>query len=234
MGTRSDPNQKYVMEEVISMSKDLYETLGVDRKATKETIKAAYRKRAMDTHPDRGGSEDEFALVSKAYRVLSDPSMRGRYDKGEPVDGTISRESFLEQEAMNVLLATLNALMSQFISNPDRFDIIGQAKNDIIEKRRRCIDDSGKVSRDLSKIKKAISKVKYTGSRINAVEVMVNRKLEAAEKVLSDLKDQEEILLLARDIIKDYKWIGEGNNSLDSFLGAATSSAWNDFADGRW
>ena len=64
---------------------DHYEVLGVDRAATPEEIKKAYRKLARELHPDVNPSEDaaeRFKLVTHAYDMLSDPDQRERYDLG--------------------------------------------------------------------------------------------------------------------------------------------------------
>jgi hypothetical protein len=64
---------------------DLYEELGVARDATREEIAAAYRARAKELHPDTrpvdADAADRFARVGVAYRVLSDPDERARYDR---------------------------------------------------------------------------------------------------------------------------------------------------------
>ncbi len=57
-----------------------FETLGVQTDASKEQIKKAYRKLAMEHHPDKGGDEDKFKEISEAYSVLSDDSKRHAYE----------------------------------------------------------------------------------------------------------------------------------------------------------
>jgi curved DNA-binding protein len=65
--------------------RDYYKDLGVERKASADDIKRAYRKLAMKYHPDRNpgdkGAEEEFKHINEAYQVLSDPQKRARYDQ---------------------------------------------------------------------------------------------------------------------------------------------------------
>jgi chaperone protein DnaJ len=67
------------------MARDYYEVLGVERGCDAATLKSAYRKLAMQHHPDRnGGSEESVAIfkeVSEAYTVLSDDQKRAAYDR---------------------------------------------------------------------------------------------------------------------------------------------------------
>ena len=63
------------------MAKNYYEVLGVDKKASKDEIKKAFRKLAHETHPDKkGGNEEKFKEVNEAYGVLSDDQKRAQYD----------------------------------------------------------------------------------------------------------------------------------------------------------
>ena len=57
-----------------------YETLGIDKNATPEEVKRAYRKLASKHHPDKGGDTAQFQKIEEAYRVLSDPQKRAEYD----------------------------------------------------------------------------------------------------------------------------------------------------------
>ncbi|HET9641707.1 MAG TPA: molecular chaperone DnaJ [Candidatus Paceibacterota bacterium] len=63
------------------MAKDYYQVLGIDRKASKDDIKKAFRKLAHKYHPDKGsGDEAKFKEVTEAYSVLSDEKRRREYD----------------------------------------------------------------------------------------------------------------------------------------------------------
>ena len=65
--------------------KDYYKILGVSRNASADEIKGAYRKLAMQYHPDRNPgdkqAEERFKEMNEAYQVLSDPQKRARYDQ---------------------------------------------------------------------------------------------------------------------------------------------------------
>lgn len=61
--------------------RDYYEVLGVGKSASADEIKKAFRKAAIEHHPDKGGDESKFKEINEAYEVLKDPSKRQRYDQ---------------------------------------------------------------------------------------------------------------------------------------------------------
>ncbi|SEP56536.1 molecular chaperone DnaJ [Flavobacterium urocaniciphilum] len=67
------------------MKKDFYEILGVSKSASPEEIKKAYRKKAIQYHPDKNPgdkeAEENFKLCAEAYEVLSDADKKARYDQ---------------------------------------------------------------------------------------------------------------------------------------------------------
>ncbi|WP_283170420.1 molecular chaperone DnaJ [Curtanaerobium respiraculi] len=72
------------------MAKDLYEVLGVDRNATDDEIKKAFRHKARQLHPDvnkAADAEEQFKELNEAYDVLSDANKRAQYDRFGTIPG---------------------------------------------------------------------------------------------------------------------------------------------------
>jgi len=67
-----------------------YKILGINKNSSDEEIKKAYRKLALQHHPDRGGDAIKFKEISEAYQVLSEPSKRKMYD----ITGDIDANSY--------------------------------------------------------------------------------------------------------------------------------------------
>lgn len=63
---------------------DHYQTLGVDRNATPDEIKKAFRKLASQHHPDKGGDTKKFQEIQAAYDTLGDPEKKSQYDNPQP------------------------------------------------------------------------------------------------------------------------------------------------------
>jgi molecular chaperone DnaJ len=100
------------------MKQDFYVVLGVQRDASEPDIKKAYRKLAMECHPDRNNgdksAEEKFKLVTEAYEVLRDPHKRAAYDRygmagvgrgqGAPGGGGFTSMHFDLSEALMVFM----------------------------------------------------------------------------------------------------------------------------------
>jgi DnaJ domain len=78
---------------------DPYAVLGVGRSATLEEIQAAYRRKAMSAHPDRGGSHDAMVAATMAWEILRDPQRRAAYDRQRATPSDLALHAAWESAA---------------------------------------------------------------------------------------------------------------------------------------
>lgn len=157
-----------------------YEQLGVDEKATADQIKKAYRAKAREKHPDKGGSDEDFAPVAKAYEVLSDPERRLLYDT---TGG--DRRPPIEIEVQNALLAVINQALSQ----PDGTPIIEIAKRTIQAVQAESPGQIKKLKARKAKLEARRGKISSAG-KVNLVHLVIDGELKGIEGNLAQLEHQ--------------------------------------------
>lgn len=96
-------------------NRDYYQILGVDRDASQDEVKKAYRKLALQYHPDRNpgnkDAEEKFKLAAEAYEVLGDPDKRQRYDRFGP-EGLRGSADFRHFDNMNDIFSTFSDIFA--------------------------------------------------------------------------------------------------------------------------
>ena len=129
-----------------------YETLGIQPDATPEEVKAAYRRKAQKTHPDRGGNEEEFKKAGKALEVLSDPKRRASYDQhgddgdGSPGDPRATAESVLADLFGSALEKGGNVVASVMAKLQENAGMLMKRRGQALEKRGQLLMRRPKVT----------------------------------------------------------------------------------------
>ena len=126
-----------------------YKTLGVAKDATPENIKKAYRTKALEHHPNKGGNAEIFKRMGAAYEVLGDPAARAEYDLVNPIKETktVSRSAAAAAPAAPAgagaaggsALSEANAELLQRIDNA-RHTVVYNTKDtleELLEEARR-------------------------------------------------------------------------------------------------
>ncbi|MFQ5703715.1 MAG: molecular chaperone DnaJ [Gemmatimonadales bacterium] len=136
------------------MARDFYDVLGVSRDASTDDLKKAYRKLAMQYHPDRNNgdkrAEEQFKELSEAYDVLSDPEKRATYDRFG-VDGLrggaggagFGFHPFDLSEALNIFMRDFGGMggFDAFFGGGARGRRAAQRGQDIRVKLRLTLED---------------------------------------------------------------------------------------------
>jgi curved DNA-binding protein CbpA len=177
---------------------DLYETLGVSKSADAATIKKAYRKKAMDTHPDRGGDPAAFQSVELAHRVLSDKDKCARYD-----------ETGDAEEAPNNQLARAMEVVAQVIDGvlqrPDaiHIDIIAEGKKAVKIAVANQNDVVKKTERELEKLRKIRKRLSVKKGAADRIGIMLDQKIAGGENALKMYADNLAIFEIVEATLSD-------------------------------
>ena len=129
---------------------DPYKTLGVDRSASPEAIKKAYRALARKHHPDNsGGDEDKFKEIQGAYDILSDPDKKATYDRGGfQVPGMGSAENFSMSDLADILGGVFGGRMPGAGGRQQRSQV--QARGRDLETQARITFDQSIVGTEIT------------------------------------------------------------------------------------
>jgi curved DNA-binding protein CbpA len=176
---------------------DHYETLGVPRDADQDTIKKAYRKKAMKKHPDRGGSEDEFYPIQRAYSVLSDQNARKRYD-----------ETGQDQEtADDVVSAQLGQLFLALVEKHDveYTNIVQEMKRILRETMRECDIRISEQERAIAKKRKAIKRITRKKGE-NILAAVLQHKITEHERNIRKCEQEKEIGTRMLEMVDEYDY----------------------------
>lgn len=160
-----------------------YDRLGVEPNATAGEIKRAYRAKARENHPDKGGSSEEFAPIATAYEVLSDPNGRLLYD----ATGQDQRTP-IEQEVQQILLT----LFAEALSRSDDIAVIAFVRERVKIGSQRLAEECKKVKKRQKALKAKRGKIKSTAT-VNLAHMVIDGELKSIEAGLAQMDHQEEI-----------------------------------------
>lgn len=180
----------------------LYEVLGVAFDASADEIKAAYRRLAIQRHPDRGGTAEAMAELNEAYEVLKDPERRQHYNETSQTHLVPP----LDKEAMDVILYFFNAMLqdhrSEDINNIDGMRRIIVAEMD--EKRKALATGL----KELQFLDRRSKRIRARDGRTNYLAAAIAQRRDQVESLRADggarLARLERALELLDDFTDDF------------------------------
>lgn len=183
---------------------DPYAELGVDKDASEADIKAAFRKRAKETHPDRnGGSSDHFERVKSAHLVLADPERRKKYD--ETGDTGERTQKTIHQRAMELVGSLIGAAIDsdKDIEHTDILDDIARFIADNVKDYER---QQKKLKATLKRAEKLAKKVKRKKGGENLVSRIAETHARTLRKNIEVVTEIIDVHARAKEILADYSY----------------------------
>lgn len=177
---------------------DLYDELGVPKDASQEEIRAAYRKKAAETHPDRpDGDEEAFKRVNHAHLILSDAEKREQYDRSGS-ENTASPEERELAMALEKIAGHFGQLFEMAEFDPALHDPLKGVRKLLKMERKEVEKNIAAVELRLAKMKKVVKRLRRKGNEKKATRLEgVLRNLEQAANSLID-KGQRTLRVIAK------------------------------------
>jgi curved DNA-binding protein CbpA len=177
-----------------------YETLGVPPDATPEAITAAYRQKARQHHPDRGGDHGEMSAINDAYAVLSDPARREQFDK----TGATRSGPTPEQKAREIAFSAMAAALDQ---PGDDLDLVRAARSALERSRAE-----GRAK--LSEVKEVRRRTEKRRERLVGGDLfagLFDQRLENMSRAQAHIEEQLAAIGRALELLEDIQWAGDAS-----------------------
>lgn len=201
---------------------DLYKTLKIKRNASFSTIRDAFRKRSMASHPDRGGDAQEFQAVVLANKILSDPTRKARYDATGEID---AKPDNSRSEDMGVVGQVFNSVFQNAAKvgkSPRQEDMLADIRGQVSAALQMEQNNVAAAEKAVAFFTQVVGRFVLTEGE-NMLEVMVADKLADALGIVAKTKKAVNLLERTLDYLDGYKFVCEapqrGNSAV---VGLAT------------
>lgn len=182
---------------------DLYAALGIDPDASPAEVKAAHRRRAKQTHPDReGGNREAFDRVQRAYGILSDHSKRAKYDEtGVEMD---MPENLEESQALTILSQKLANLVGNEQINPRIVDILTHLKREMAEEAQQARAEKVKSERQITRAQEFQKRLKVKEGETNRLTQVIESQITAHRGRIEAVDAALRVYEIAQALAADY------------------------------
>lgn len=182
---------------------DPYEELEISRGASTEEVRAAYRRKARKTHPDKGGDRESFERAKRAEVVLSDPDKRKEYDEtGKINDGPEISE---ERQAQSVIESYLLPIITGD-ADPCSFDILKEIGKKLEMDVREANEAIKTLEKRKARIEKTAARIKCKKAGRNILADVLLAKVGLLNKSIRDVEKDRDVRNLALAMLNDYRF----------------------------
>lgn len=187
---------------------NLYEVLGVSKDATSKEIKKAFRDLCKIHHPDKGGEEEKFQELDKAYQILINKELREKYDQGESMDSIQEHKDEIFNKLFSVFMEAKNS--SGFV--PDHVNLF-KVMNSILNEKE--LDMNSRIDTLTNEIKN-IESIKSRLINADMFLVFLDDEIEIHKETINKTKDEIKDVHRLLELIEncDYR-VDEDNYSIE-------------------
>lgn len=181
----------------------LYDDLGVDQKSNSDEIKKAYRRKAKKSHPDSGGSEEDFNKLNKAYMILINPETRSKYDATG--DESLKQPDNEQSKVMMIIAGALEQVITKFETrgrDPLEVDLVSEMKSLLKTEISKIEVNIQSCNTLVAKTKKMLGKFKVKNGN-NFIEQMLLSKISNIGLHIRTSQDNMVPLKKAYDMLDD-------------------------------
>jgi len=205
---------------------ELYLRLSISRDADIDDIKHAYREKAKVYHPDLGGDTEMFSKIYEAYKVLSDPIARKRYDQtGEYLTSSVLDKEHAKRKANEVIVLHFRQLCEKHKENVVYLDVIQSIKDSINNEMSKYNDDIKSFEAGSEFLTDCLNRIETKGDFFNILEGTILNTLSLTDKQIRELKERNEHLKEALNILKNYKFKRKYRQQLTTYSFSYTTAS---------
>ena len=174
----------------------LYKVLGVEKIASDDEIKMAYRHKARQHHPDKGGDTEKFQEIQHAYAVLSNPKRKDIYDRtGEDKQG---------RDPMDEAKANLAMLFTSVIGQDQKGDIIAIVAKLIDHNVNRGIAEFADLTSKKISLENKLGRIVNNGGE-NLYEGVLNGQIGVLKMQIEKAKHFSDMGVMMRELLESYE-----------------------------
>lgn len=208
------------------MSGDLYDELGVDRDATPDEIRDAYRREAKKAHPDVGGTAEQFGALTRAYDILSDKGKRERYDRTGQADEQLDNT---DAQAMSML----DNLLEKYLQSDDivHTDVVKDMRRELGDMLARQKAEIPRAEKQRGRVENVLKRMKV-GEGKDPLGDLMRRKIGRCNAAIEQMQMHCAIIARAQEMVAGYAFEREPrppqrDANLVNLGWAATSTSWS-------
>ncbi len=184
---------------------NLYDTLGVDSDATESQIKAAYREKARETHPDHNPDSEEFTDVNTAYGILSSSDKRNLYDK-TGMASQLSEDDLIKEQAAGHIVMMVQKIVADIGDNVFENDIVKMMSENCVQQEKGMVSNLKKIGRECSRWKKVRSRISFEGDHANLMAQVCDNQIHNIKMGIGTAKFSLKVMGRVREMLEDYAW----------------------------